>query len=424
MTKLGEEYRRNFPAMRRAKNRLRSLLREVVFTIEDKTLVRAEVGNIRIKKLASVERKATKNKWNASEALGRCGDLIGGRVVCNNVADVYRFAELLKERRPGEGSSFEIQDYIKDPNPRGYRALHVNFRINASNDTFAQDLVACEVQIRTRLQDAWSELTHDDLYKRSDLPEGLGHRAQDLAKILAAADDIAGNIRLRTAQAAVTPNEQPSLTRVSPEALAFVFRDVFGRSPKNYMIRESAGVCDTLDIGSLEQLPKVLGRVDFRAALAASYEKIVRWPISMELQFLASLYALAKDDRRAMRHVQLEARREWQEIETFAMREMLGSLPDTVDELIKQLEDSQEEIDVTEWAKALGATSECGVCGTTILRPFAFAESIVRHYQPSNSEADAAHQRIEAAIQRSNMETGGWRNSFLCSYHEEQANKD
>src|SRR6266436_334941 len=108
---------------------------------------------------------------------------------------VYRFAELLKERLPGAPGEFEIQDHIKNPNKGGYRALHVNFRLDIGSHAFAPDRVSCEVQIRSRLQDAWAKLSHDDIYKQPDLPGDLRARAKDLAEILTAADRIASDIR-------------------------------------------------------------------------------------------------------------------------------------------------------------------------------------------------------------------------------------
>jgi len=237
MAKLREIYRRRSPVLRRAMRKLRSLLREVIATIEDKTLVRAQLGEFRIKKLPSLQRKAIENRWKDDEAFTCCGDLIGGRVVCNNVEDVYRFVELLKERLPSDQSAFEVQDWIAKPNERGYRALHVNLRLDVS-DGFVPDLIPCEVQIRTRLQDAWGELTHDDIYKQPELPKDLQARSADLAEVLAAADKIASDIRRRAVQEATTPELRPDLRTVSAGGLAFVFREIFGRSPPDYVVRQ------------------------------------------------------------------------------------------------------------------------------------------------------------------------------------------
>lgn len=153
LSALNEIYEKRNAALQQAERRVQSILGEVVARIEDKTLVRAEVRSVRVKTLSSLERKAAANGWKAEEAFSACSDLIGGRVVCNNIEDVYRFAELLKDQLPSAWGEFEIQDHIKNPNSGGYRALHVNFRLDVGRHPLQPELLPCEVQIRSRLQD-------------------------------------------------------------------------------------------------------------------------------------------------------------------------------------------------------------------------------------------------------------------------------
>jgi hypothetical protein len=117
-----------------------------------------------------------------------------------------------------------------------------------------------------------------------------------------------------------------------------------------------------------------------------------------------------------------KARREFREIDAIYRREMLSSLPSTIDELIAQLEDPGAPPDVEGWAEALDATGSCKICGTTIVRPDAFADAVVEHYEPSNP--NDARERIERAVCQSSVERGGWNDSSLCSYHDDQAGKD
>jgi ppGpp synthetase/RelA/SpoT-type nucleotidyltranferase len=176
-------YKRKRLALERAEAQLRSILQEVVGRIEDRKLVRAEFDAVRPKSLPGLERKARKSGWNAEDAFVRCSDLVGGRIVCNNVEDVYRVEELLKECLPADSGRIERQDYIAQPNERGYRALHLNFRLNVS-PTFDCELIPCEIQIRSRLQDAWAELSHADIYKQEELPRDFLDRVKDLANLI------------------------------------------------------------------------------------------------------------------------------------------------------------------------------------------------------------------------------------------------
>lgn len=282
----------------------------------------------------------------------------------------------------------------------------------------------CEEQIRSRLQDAWAELSHDDIYKQPDLPEDLRGRAKDLAEVLAAADKIASGIRVRVTEASVPPEHRPNLARVSEEGLAFIFKDTFGRSPPGYVIRRALNLCEELGIDSLESLPGILGRDEFRKKVEEVYRAIMSASIGVDQIFLASLYAMAKGDARAIAKVSRDARREWSEIDQFARREMLASLPTTIDELMEQLEGTGAGGDVESLAEALDAINDCYICSTKIVDPSAFAEAVLKHYEISDDEADDIRERIEAAIRNSAVETGGWGDGSLCAYHNEQMAKD
>jgi putative GTP pyrophosphokinase len=424
ISELEGAYELRRPALQRAEKKLTDILTEVAANIDDKGLVRAQITETRIKKLTSIKRKAQKHGWSATTALKSCRDLVGGRVVCNNVVDVYRFAELLKECLHGYYDHFDVQDYIKEPNADGYRALHVNLPVNIGEHPFNPDLVSCEVQIRTRLQDGWAELSHADIYKQAGLPEGVRARARDLAELLTTADKIAGDIRLQAMREVAPAEHNPDLSRVSVQGLAFVFKDVFGRSPSEYTVRRALNECENFDVGTLERLPAILGRSKFRENIANAYRAIMGTHATNGDVFIASIRALASGDKEAEKYIKWQARREWREIDQIATREMLASLPETAGKLIEELEDRDAGIDITDWAKAWRATNECSVCGTTIVKPYAFAEAAIQHYELSDPDASEAMNRIEQAIYNSAVETGGWNTSSLCSYHADRAARD
>jgi putative GTP pyrophosphokinase len=60
------------------------------------------------------------------------------------------------------------EDYIRDPKSTGYRAIHLLADVSydrvqtyRKRRTVVQDTMICEIQIRTKIQDAWAEFTHD-----------------------------------------------------------------------------------------------------------------------------------------------------------------------------------------------------------------------------------------------------------------------
>ena len=362
-------------------------------------------------------------EWDARMQAMWCGDLIGGRVVCSNLEDVRRFAELLKEHLPsywGDSERCDVQDYIQKPNAGGYRAVHLNFRLHVSTGTLSADTVPCEVQIRSRLQDTWAELTHDDIYKQPDLPEDLQARAKDLAEILAAADRIASDIRSRAVREVTPPAHRPDLQHVSPDGLAYCFREAFGRSPADYAVRLALNLCDRLHLATLEDFSGFLVRPEFRDGMAKAYRSFLPADVANEDVFLAALHAAAKDEAAAVKWIEKKARRERDELEEIAAREVLSSLPDTIEDLIEALENRRTDTNEIElWAEALGAANDCAVCGTTVIPTFSFAEAVVQYYEIVEDDADFIEQ-IEDAVGRSGLESGGWGDGSLCAYHNEQ----
>ena len=413
MSEIQESYKKQKPVLRRTAKRLRSMLKEVVKTIEDKALVRAELSRVRIKDLSSLRRKAETNGWPTNQALFLCSDLVGGRVVCNNVEDTYRFAELLKERLASPWDKFEVQDHIKVPN-RGYRALHINFRLDVGQHPPYKASVPCEVQIRSRLQDAWAELSHNDIYKQPDLPEDLRGRANDLSEVIAAADRIASSIRSRVSQASSTPTHCPDLRRVTSEGLAFCFKQIFGRSAPDYVIRQGLNQCDKLGIVSLEDFPDLLARTEPRNRIDAAYQSIIGIKIQHEDLFLAVLYSFAKGKSNAIKWIKKQARRELDEINQIVRRETLASLPETIEDLVESLSNLTRDTEIEEWAIALRSNCTCPSCGVSIVQTHSFTEAALQHYAVQEKDVDSIWEQIEDALSSSEIEDSDGGDGSLC----------
>lgn len=99
-------------------------------------------------------------------------DLIGARVICWFQDDCYGMLDLLQESIRIGVVPDSVEDYIARPKPSGYRAVHVLgnvvydqvVRTKAKHHITAGKMI-CEIQIRSLLQDAWGELTHQMHYK-------------------------------------------------------------------------------------------------------------------------------------------------------------------------------------------------------------------------------------------------------------------
>ena len=102
-------------------------------------------------------------------------DLIGARVVCWFVDDCYGVLDFIKSSshfRVASDHTHPVKDFIKTPQEAGYRAVHVFADITYDSVQRVGDLVSvkpdqilCEIQIRTKLQDAWGDITHEFFYK-------------------------------------------------------------------------------------------------------------------------------------------------------------------------------------------------------------------------------------------------------------------
>jgi len=107
-------------------------------------------------------------------------DLIGARVVCWFVDDCYgmsKFVEKSNHFTVHVDKQLPIKDYIREPQFAGYRAIHVFAdvpydsvqRKPGESAKVVPKEILCEIQIRTKLQDAWADITHEFFYKAKDM---------------------------------------------------------------------------------------------------------------------------------------------------------------------------------------------------------------------------------------------------------------
>ena len=112
-------------------------------------------------------------------------DVVGVRIVCSFIKDVYKIADII--RSLGEFIVKSEKDYIKEPKKSGYRSYHmiVLVPIHLENRT---EYIKVEIQIRTVAMDCWASLDHklryigpDNLTK--ELENEILESANDMLKI-------------------------------------------------------------------------------------------------------------------------------------------------------------------------------------------------------------------------------------------------
>ena len=147
------------------------------YTLANKLPSEAIRVSSRTKSLASFLKKLDRKGWpQFYYPTDVAGDLIGARVVCWFLDDCHGFLDMLKISEHLKLSK-DIEDYISNAKLSGYRSIHATANVTyetvqrdkAGRTVVKSEQMPCEIQIRTKLQDAWGDLTHEFHYKAKDL---------------------------------------------------------------------------------------------------------------------------------------------------------------------------------------------------------------------------------------------------------------
>ena len=103
-------------------------------------------------------------KPDFSVAKEKLNDLIGIRIVCLFVDDVYEIAEMIKNQK--DLTLIKEKDYIAKPKKSGYMSLHLIMKVPVCIDNKIETKTV-EIQIRTTGMDFWSVLEYQLLYKKN-----------------------------------------------------------------------------------------------------------------------------------------------------------------------------------------------------------------------------------------------------------------
>ena len=121
-------------------------------------------------------------------------DIAGIRITCKYIDDVYKVAELVKNRRDLE--VLEVRDYIKNVKPSGYRSFHIIARYSVETIKGAMP-VLLEFQIRTHAMHFWASIEHSLKYKyQKRIPVELKERLTAAAKAAEKLDEEMTSIKL------------------------------------------------------------------------------------------------------------------------------------------------------------------------------------------------------------------------------------
>jgi ppGpp synthetase/RelA/SpoT-type nucleotidyltranferase len=158
----------------------------------------------RAKSLSSFAEKAIRKAKEYPDPINQFGDLCGARIIVHTNEQVKWVNEFV-EKNFEVVEKEDVQRRLGE-NQFGYLSIHYIVKLMPEHDYVIpkqthRELIGkkAEVQVKTILQHAWSDILHDRTYKRSiKLPEDIKRNSAILAALLEESDDKFGQVVERT----------------------------------------------------------------------------------------------------------------------------------------------------------------------------------------------------------------------------------
>lgn len=142
----------------------------------------------RIKSKESICNKLIKKKLEITpeNIQNRINDLIGARMICFFVDDLYKVQERLDKHQ--DITIIKVKDYIKQPKKSGYRSLHLICKLRLPYHDHMEEF-KIELQLRTNAMDYWAQLDYQLHYKKDHKKsEKIEEKLKDYANEIEAVD--------------------------------------------------------------------------------------------------------------------------------------------------------------------------------------------------------------------------------------------
>lgn len=378
-------------------HRLRMVVRAAINRAGDPNLMRCRMES-RIKAVSSVSRRARERRWDPTRAAYKVDDMVGLRLVCNNLQDVERTAAAVRTALEAEGLAVMTLDYVRRPKNDGYRAIHLYTRFKADGEA-----IGCEVQIRSLLQNAWGELSRADLYK-SAVPPALKRAMKHLGDELAKADRIADPIRTQLSRPRRGKPPEGG-RRLNSARVINLFSATFGREPPEWLVETTLLGIRSATVRQ-DSVLNALSSNRLRRKICAPYRKILGMNPEPEDFFRWVVRWIAKGKPTAVSQAKMEARDAAAEGDAYISSVILSELPndwrDVVDIIRGNRKDPVDD-KIYQWASVLGGASQ----DLWTLEPAVYADSLAiglaDHYRLRGRKYDEAVEVLTEAIERSGV---------------------
>ena len=154
-------------ALEMLETELRVIIKNYEYNTDSKPV---EYIKSRLKSKNSIIEKLIDKKYDISteNIVNHVHDIIGVRIVCSFVSDVYKIVDLIKST--SKYIIKEEKDYIKNPKDTGYISYHIILLMPIYLDG-NEVMIEAEIQIRTMAMDFWAALDHKIAYKFDEMPD-------------------------------------------------------------------------------------------------------------------------------------------------------------------------------------------------------------------------------------------------------------
>lgn len=153
----------------------------------------------RVKRISSILEKARKLSVPLDRIEMGIEDIAGIRIMCQFVDDIYRVADLIRQRK--DLVLVYEKDYITNFKDSGYRSYHLIVEYPVQTSLGSKPVLA-EIQIRTLGMNFWATIEHSLNYKYKDqLPEHVQERLRKAAEAASRLDLEMSSIRQEIVEA-------------------------------------------------------------------------------------------------------------------------------------------------------------------------------------------------------------------------------
>ena len=371
-----KEYKARHDYLEKALNKIISLLELRLGQLAARTGVRGRITDKRVKRPAKLWKNARNAGLSVEETFTRVEDILGIRIVCNNLSDIVPLVEMIRTDCGPNLTILDIKDKVSSPSIVGYRATHIRTELR---DLYANYKlpIPCEIQIRTLAQDTWARLSRADLYGRN-VPPSIQRLSQALSTQLSAIDEIGQLIRDELNSCPSVAEDILDSDAISPPKLALLYKSKFGEEIYEWSLIDWVRYLDEAEVEKIGEVRMLLDDTNTRKTLDKLSTRIRGFPLeNLEWAVYSTLVATEAAKSLGIKAVHKRIQEGWDEIVTFARQEALAGMPETIDEFVEMLESGVVDIEAL---AELGGIQDCCYCGTDILSPEKAAIAVLEHY--------------------------------------------